>query len=249
MKTVEFKDLPNKVRGLIIRLNDSIYNEDYRIDLYCLHKWNKWSQATDEERLAYAEWRYKFGVRLKDAYDDEEYDLKLRDTIFYLEKDPRSPHDIILTRHEHHTDITIYDSDKNKWAEIIEEPEKEDEIIEEFVDDFTNKMTELGSKFKPEFKAGDEAVLDGSGAKTVFTIIHIFDGMAWIKYESMMFGRLVMLHRLRKPDPDAKLKEIASEIIANEGLLFTQFENFVTGLSNDRLKKMLIEALKKGKSL
>lgn len=128
MKSVKFKELPEKVQTFLYENQHSLgyFCPENDIQLNWLHNISIWDKATDEERLAYAEWRYNFGVRLKDAYDDEEYDLKLRDTIFYLEKDPRSPHDILLTRHEHHTDITIYDSDKNKWAEIIEEPEKED---------------------------------------------------------------------------------------------------------------------------
>lgn len=251
MKSVKFKDLPDKVRGFISRLNGAIYDEN----LDWLHEWDKWSLATDDERLAYAEWMYKFGVRLKDAYDDEEYDLKLRDTIFYLEKDPRSPHDIMLTRNEHHTDITIYDSDKKKWAEIIEEPDaltKAKQALHDHIQSNPEKVKQDLDKMRDlsnEFKAGDE--VDGQHNSRFYTDeSFIYTGGKNTKgefiCEQKVTGRLFAFTEIRKIDPDKVYREIAKEIIGNARVHeFTSIEYITV----ESAESMLIEALKKGKGL
>lgn len=308
MKTVKFKDLPEKVQEFLKR-NGTTYCSDGVVDLSWLHALPLWRCATDEERLAYAEWRYPKGTKFKRLIPDYE--------TYICFGEPR------LAIYDHQNNwifdgdgVAIYDSDKNKWAEIIEEPFnltdtgdfrsepefKAGEIVEVWNTDTETDLQPAKYRFfadgkhwvetcasdivvnfknirKPdaltkakqtlhnhiqsnsekvkqdldkmralsnEFKAGDEVVLDGSDAKTVFTIIHIFNGMAWVKSESMMFGILVMLHRLRKSDPDKHLREIAKEIAMSFPTLIYCEE---THFHEQSVEQMLIEALKKGKEL
>lgn len=224
MKRVQFKDLPEKVQGFLLReffkQNGKYVLATDVIRLDWLHPLPLWSLATDDERLAYAEWRYKIGVRLKDAYDDEEYDLKLRDTIFYLEKDPMSPHDILLTRHEHHTDITIYDSDKNKWAEIIEEP---------------FNLTDTGDfRSEPEFKAGEivdvwntDTEMDLQPAKYRF----FADGKHWV--ETCASDIVVNFKNIRKPSALTKAKQALHDHIQCNPEKVKQDLDIMRDLSNE----------------
>jgi len=256
MKTVKFKDLPEKVQTFLYENQHSLgyFCPENDIQLNWLHNISIWDKATDEERLAYAEWRYKFGVRLKDAYDDEEYDLKLRSTIFYLEKDPRSPHDIMLTRNERHTDITIYDSDKKKWAEIIEEPEKEDVEMNASIKRDVEQV--LAEDSEPTFKAGDEVEVSHNGLiyndeNYFFTGGTTAKGL-YICEGASKNGALYAFQHIRKPDPDKIYRAIAKEMMTKEGIGDIVWYTHV-GISLDKIESMLIEALiealKKGKGL
>lgn len=250
MKTVKFKELPEKVQTFLYENQHSLgyFYPENDIQLNWLHNISIWDKATDEERLAYAEWRYKFGVRLKDAYDDEDYDLKLRDTIFYLEKDPRSPHDILLTRHSHDTDITIYDSDKKKWAEIIEEPEKEDFEMNASIKRDVEQV--LAEDSEPTFKAGEyvEGIYAGEGSygEFWFTGGKTKDEGRFICEDK--HGGLLFFTEIRKIDPDKAYRAIAKEMMAKEGIDDLGQHTPVEILSG-KIESMLIEALKKGKGL
>lgn len=211
MKTVKFKELPEKVREFLQREFACAFVSTDTVQLDWLSTLKEWSKATHDERLAYAEWRYKDGDTIG-KWSGEGF--------FTLKKPFKIWEGNVLDQNG----VCVYSESHSKFAEIIEDEveEKEEE---------------------PTFKAGDEATLDGSDANTVFKIVHIQDGRAWIKTEGMMFGRLVMLYRLRKPAPDKVYIEIAKEILKKWDLIEDD------GYVDPDVLSCVIEAIKKGKEL
>ena len=183
-----------------------------------------WSKATDEERLAYAEWRYKKGMNVNCAYDYRKYNI----VDFIYTKDNTHPKDIWVNDGL----LCLYDSGENKWAEIIEEVNV----------DFNPKSGHwLG---EPTFKAGDEVEYQGS---TISKVIHVFDGMAWIKNADQKYGSLVDLSNLRKPDPDKVYRGIAKGLMKTTYRCIT--DNGIRYIDSKDVEQMLIEAIKKCKEL
>ena len=97
---------------------------------------------------------------------------------------------------------------------------------------------------KTEFKAGDEVEYQGS---TISKVVHVFDGMAWIKNADQKYGSLVDLSNLRKPDPDKVYREIAKEFLREKVYSFDNLEHFT--VPKQGLIELIIEAIKKGKEL
>lgn len=103
---------------------------------------------------------------------------------------------------------------------------------------------------KTEFKSGDEVEYQGS---TISKVVHVFDGMAWIKNADQKYGSLVDLSNLRKPDPDKVYREIAKEIMDSRHLIQETYYSNTEGerhsFDREFLEETLIEAIKKGKEL
>lgn len=229
MKTVKFKDLPEKVQEFLVRVLR--FNKDGQGGVLTdwLHTIHEWSKATDEERLAYAEWKYPKGTKVK-AYNTN---TNLNDFIvegYFVSNQP-----IVSCASTSSKSRTLYRLIENRWATIISEPEKEDFEMNASIKRDVEQI--LAEDSEPTFKAGDEVVYQGS---TISKVIHVFDGMAWIKNADQNYGSLVRLSDLRKyePDPDKVYREIAKEIM----------DRYIER-DNKRIEQILIEALKKGKEL
>lgn len=227
MKTVKFKDIHEKVQGFLNRVFDANFPSSYKLDLDWLHALPFWSRATDEERLAYAELRYPKGTKIERLIPDYE--------TYICFGEPR----LAIYNYQNNwifdgDGIGIYDPDKNKWAEIIEEP---------------FNLTDTGAfSSEPEFKAGDE-------------VDHKFVNSEWLS-EGLRFtggvtsqglyicedkhGSIKQCEQIRKSDPDKHLREIAKEIAMSFPTLIYCEE---THFHEQSVEQMLIEALKKGKSL
>lgn len=216
MRIVKFKDLPEKVREFLLREYFGFAGDYDEIGLIWLHAKAGWSKAKDEERLAYAEWKYPKGTKFKPAHVPNSSHVCEASGKFTIMSenfiyDPSCFYNNLLIHHFWY---------EGKWAEIIEEEEE------------------------PTFKAGDEVEYQGS---TISKVIHVFDGITWIKNADQKYGSLVDLSNLRKPDPDKVYREIADDILSRKSYEFATIKEF--SLKRNELLNLLIEALKKGKDL
>lgn len=230
MKTVKFKELPEKVREFLQREYAFAFILSDSVELDWLHKINEWSKATDEERLAYAEWRFPKGKKFKklNLFRDGGKEI-----VSSGEIEISSAGIDVDGNFLYYVDVNSSDPTQvNKWAEIIEEVNV----------DFNPKSGHwLG---EPTFKAGDEVEYQGS---TISKVVHVFDGMAWIKNADQKYGSLVDLSNLRKPDPDKVYREIAKEFLREKVYSFDNLEHFT--VPKQGLIELIIEAIKKGKEL
>lgn len=232
MKT-EFTKLPKGVQEFINREGLGCYFFDGEISLKMLHTLKEWSKATDEERLAYAYWKYPRGVKFID----------------------QETNGALTSAGESFSIAWFYDFKTHKWAEIIEEKEEKIIFNSSDISDLDKKEIErmlkesvktpfILSNPEPIFKAGDEVEYQGS---TISKVIHVFDGMAWIKNADQKYGSLVDLSNLRKPDPDKVYREIAKEFLREKVYSFDNLEHFT--VPKQGLIELIIEAIKKGKEL
>lgn len=153
MKTeVKFRELPEKVQGFLMRMFGVLNS----IGLDWLHNLPEWSQATDDERLAYAEWRYKDGVRYN--YPDAPWlGDRTAQGLIRIGKDSNIVDDI----------FTIYEHEKNKWAEIISEPEEKQSIKDRLKGTCVkNESAEMGAEIIALYvEAGFQNKLNLKGTK------------------------------------------------------------------------------------
>lgn len=236
MKTVKFKELPKKVISFLMRDVGLFYQDDYKIELDWLHTLREWSKATDEERLAYAEWRYRKGVSYSpirggvgNVVSGGEMSIVGGGIIHETENGSS-----IVNSAQHYN--LIY-TDGN-WAEIISEPEKKHRPI---------KCSPQVNP-EPEIKAGDEVEVSDDGEKWVTGVFIIYvNNIPFIQKDAYT---LIGYNHIRKPDPDKELRGIAKEIMKSDELFeWKSKENTFTNLSMNEIESMLIEALKKGKEL
>lgn len=229
MKTVKFKELPEKVQTFLYENQHSLgyFCPENDIQLNWLHNISIWDKATDKERLAYAEWKYPIGTKY----------------VAVMVSDIRSGGKIHTAAHapiattvapEGNTievGVGYVYSDATGWAEIVGESEKEE----------------------PKFKAGD--MVEGrmknwqedvwTGEKLIYTGAKTKSGLFICEYAD---GEVACFIAIKKTDPDKKYKDAAKEMMTKEGIGDIGGYTHV-GISPGKLESMLIEALKKGKEL
>lgn len=227
MKTVKFKDLPGKVQGFVNRMIGKVFDPNDNIPLNWLHSIVNWSKATDEERLAYARWKYPIGVKFIDYQTNGT--LTSAGKSFSL--------------------AWFYDYAKNKWAEIISEPEKID--WSKANKDNIPLEDEPGGE-EPTFKAGDEVDVKNyealwvNGAETS-KIIHINGDSAWVINSQFSRGIIVPLCDLRLSHNNDVYREMAKEFLREK---VYEFENLsYHTIEKQGLIELVTEAIKKGKEL
>lgn len=222
MKTVKFKDLPEKVLEFCNRIGYAWIGNI--VDTEWLHTKADWSKATDEERLAYAEWRYKKGI----SY------IPIRGGVVSVVSNGEM---LVFNNDCLHESLNgesiineadcynlVYDG---KWAEIISEPKKEE----------------------PTFKAGDEVevrIKDWSENEWRNRIYgcFLFDSH-WCRFKDDNY--LFKFDEIRKPDPDKVYREMAMEFLHEKVYSFENLEQFM--MLKQGLIELTTEAIKKVKEL
>lgn len=238
MKSVKFKALPLKVRRFVNRMIGKVFDQNDNIPLNWLHSIVNWSKATDEERLAYAEWKYPKGTKITCIYNPSHYG--------FVEFHKLNSQGWIYSCGGSVPNIARYIYARGKWASIISEPEKEDFEMNASIKRDVEQV--LAEDSEPTFKAGEyvEGIYAGEGSygEFWFTGGKTKDEGRFICEDK--HGGLLFFTEIRKIDPDKTYREIAKEMIGNARVHeFTSIEYITV----ESAESMLIEALKKGKEL
>lgn len=226
MKTVKFKDLPYKVQNFLVRTSTNVYMEYSIINLDALHSEYDWSKATDEERLAYAEWKYKDGTKfvLHNGYMVEVTEGAITTT--YLPKPIETViYAPVLGSPSSNSHEMIYNG--AKWAEIVEEKEE------------------------PIFKAGDGVDHKYINSEWLSNGLIFTGGITscGLYLCEDKHGNIRQCERIRKPDPDKVYREMAKEMIERYVNQINKHNHNEHIFVDDDCENMLIEAIKKGKEL
>ena len=247
MKTVKFKDLPGKVQTFLYENQHSLgyFCPENDIQLNWLHNISIWDKATDEERLAYAEWKYPKGTKIACIYNPSHYG--------FVEFHKLNSQGWIYSCGGSAPNIARYIYARGKWAEIISDSEKKE--IERMLRESKHKPLISSASKEPTFKAGDEVdcfVENGSEKEWIPAIFYakaFHEKRPWkecyvVAYKNT--GNVDIVTELRKPDPDKVYREMAKEMIGNARVHeFTSIEYITV----ESAESMLIEALKKWKGL
>lgn len=227
-KEIEFYKLPTLVQNFLIRIHPADINVESTINLDFLHYNARWNSATNDELLAYAAWKYPKGTKY---FTLGTKDIEISSGNFKL----NSYNSVIDSNNLY----AFYSYFEIKWAEIVPEQNEVESMGRET---YENQLIEKYT-IDPEFKAGDEVTFE-LGKSSVYKIIHINEGKAWIKHSYQNFGTLVDVSELRKPDPDKHLREIANDLMA-ETESYIPCDRVV--FTSENVEKMLIEMGKRVK--
>lgn len=211
MKTeVKFRELPEKVQKFIGRIF-GLYDQ-FTVQLNWFHTLPEWKDATNEERMAYAEWRYPVGVVFKNPLPEHPFDIGQSSGKFMFTDNGIADEAV--------DGSCVYDNRSGKWAEIVSLPdikEASPEVQQEFV------KANPGMQHVEEFQAGEvvDVFWDHSEKWDCdgWRYLGIKNSTGSFVCEWEKTPEVQLFSKIRKIDPDRELKEIAKPIMEYWGFI------------------------------